>query len=48
MRFVPIKSELAQSRLSVHAVRQGWVESRTQQATAQLERLMQIPGGCCC
>ncbi len=29
MRFVPIKSELAQSRLSVHAVRQGWVEART-------------------
>jgi transposase len=29
MRFVPIKSELAQSRLAVHAVRQGWVEART-------------------
>lgn len=29
MRFVPVKSELAQSRLSVHAVRQGWVEART-------------------
>jgi transposase len=29
MRFVPIKSELAQSRLAIHAVRQGWVEART-------------------
>ncbi|MFM2005413.1 MAG: hypothetical protein RLZZ09_1068 [Pseudomonadota bacterium] len=29
MRFVPVKSELAQSRLAIHAVRQGWVEART-------------------
>lgn len=29
MRFVPIKSALAQSRLAIHAVRQGWVEART-------------------
>lgn len=29
MRFVPVKSELAQSRLAVHAARQGWVAART-------------------
>ncbi len=29
MRFVPVKSTLAQSRLAVHAARQGWVEART-------------------
>ena len=29
MRFVPVKSALAQSRLAVHAARQGWVEART-------------------
>jgi transposase len=29
MRFVPVKSEHAQSRLSVHTVRQGFVEART-------------------
>jgi transposase len=29
MRFVPVKSELAQSRLCVHRMRQGFVEQRT-------------------
>lgn len=29
MRFVPVKSELAQSRLAVHTVRQGFVAART-------------------
>jgi transposase len=29
MRFVPVKSELAQSRLAVHTARQGWVSTRT-------------------
>jgi transposase len=29
MRFVPVKSALAQSRLAIHAVRQGWVAART-------------------
>lgn len=29
MRFVPVKSPSAQSRLAVHAARQGWVEART-------------------
>jgi transposase len=29
MRFVPVKSELAQSRLAVHTVRQGFVVART-------------------
>lgn len=35
MRFVPVKSELAQARLAVHTVRQGLVRSRT----ATLNRL---------
>lgn len=29
MRFVPVKSEAAQSHLAVHTVRQGWVSART-------------------
>jgi transposase len=29
MRFVPVKTELAQTRLAVHTVRQGWVVART-------------------
>lgn len=29
MRFVPVKSELAQSRLCIHRVRQGFVQDRT-------------------
>ena len=29
MRFVPVKSELAQCRLAVHTVRDGWVKART-------------------
>jgi len=29
MRFVPIKTALAQSRLAIHTVRQGWVAART-------------------
>lgn len=29
MRFVPVESEVAQSHLAVHTVRQGWVSART-------------------
>lgn len=29
MRFVPVKSELAQSRLAVHTLRQSWIVART-------------------
>lgn len=29
MRFVPVKSAIAQARLSIHTVRQGWVSART-------------------
>jgi transposase len=29
MRFVPVKSELAQCRLAIHTVREGWVKART-------------------
>jgi transposase len=29
MRFVPVKTQLAQARLAIHTVRQGWVAART-------------------
>ncbi|MEF7615346.1 IS110 family transposase [Aquincola sp. MAHUQ-54] len=29
MRFVPVKSELSQTRLAMHVARQGWVQART-------------------
>jgi transposase len=48
MRFVPVKSELAQSRLAIHAVRQGWVEARTacinRLRTQAAEKLDSLPG----